>query len=106
MDRGDCPWLSGPDLTDFVRGSYERAIGEVEKGAREMKEKAGQDGREFGLAGAQFLIARAHSFVNWDEFATFIDRDSRETDAGAVFEVAADAVVDGDLTEARGAAGP
>ena len=90
--------ISGPDLTDFVRGSYERAIGEVEKGAREMKEKAGQDGREFGLAGAQFLIARAHSFVNWDEFATFIDRDSRETDAGAVFEVAADAVVDGDLT--------
>ena len=27
--------LSGPDLTDFVRGSWEQAIGEVEKTARD-----------------------------------------------------------------------
>ena len=89
--------LSGPDLTDFVRGSWERAIGEVEEGALEISEKAGEDGRGFALADAQSLIAGAHSFVSWDAFATFIERDSRETDEGAKFEVAADAVVDGDL---------
>ena len=89
--------ISGPDLTDFVRGSYERAIGEVEKGAREMKEKAGKGGREFGLVDAQFLVARAHSFESWNAFAVHVDLASRETPDGAEFEVAADAVVDGDL---------
>ena len=70
--------LSGPDLTDFVRGSYERAIGEVEKGAREASTKRRRGWPwEFGLAGAQFLIARAHSFVNWDEFATFMSTGTR-----------------------------
>ena len=89
--------LSGPDLTDFVRGSYERAIGEVEKAAREASTKEGEDGRGFTPHDARLLIARAHSFESWDAFATFIDRDSRETAEGAEFEVAADAVVDGNL---------
>ena len=62
-----------------------------------MKEKAGQDGRGFGLADAQFLIARAHSFQSWNAFAAYVDLASRETAEGAEFEVAADAVVDGDL---------
>ena len=89
--------LSGPDLTDFVRGSYERSIGEVEKAAREASTKEGEDGRGFTPHDARLLIARAHSFESWDAFATFIDGDSRETAEGAEFEVAADAVVDGNL---------
>ena len=89
--------ISGPDLTDFIQGSYERAIGEVEKGAREMKEKAGKGGREFGLVDAQFLVARAHSFESWNAFAAHVDLASRETPDGAEFEVAADTVVDGNL---------
>ncbi len=91
--------ISGPDLTDFIQGSYQRAIGEVEKGAREMKEKAGKGGREFGLADAQFLIARAHSFESWNAFAVHVDLASRETPDGAEFEVTADAVADGDLPQ-------
>ena len=94
---GEIVRVSGPDLTDFVRGSWERAIGEVEKAAIEMSEKAGDDGEGLTLAGAQFLIARAHSFESWDAFARFVEKDTRETDAGAEFEIAADAVVDGDL---------
>ncbi len=89
--------LSGPDLTDFVQGSYQRAIGEVEKGAREMSAKAGEGGRGFALSDAQFLIARAHSFESWNAFAAHVDLASRETAEGAEFEVAADAVVDGNL---------
>ncbi|MCE2440515.1 MAG: ankyrin repeat domain-containing protein [Candidatus Latescibacteria bacterium] len=94
---GEIVRVSGPDLTDFVQGSWERAIGEVEKAAIEMSEKAGDDGEGLTLAGAQFLIARAHSFESWDAFARFVEKDTRETDAGAEFEIAADAVVDGDL---------
>ena len=87
---GEIVRLSGPDLTDFVRGSWERAIGEVEKAAIEMSEKAGDDGERLTLARAKFLIAGAHSFESWDAFARFVEKDTRETDAGAEFEVAAD----------------
>ena len=80
-----------------MRGSYERSIGEVEKAAREASTKEGEDGPGFALADAQFLIARAHSFESWNAFATHVDLASRETAEGAEFEVAADAVVDGDL---------
>lgn len=89
--------LSGPDLTDFVRGSWERAIGEVEKGAHETSEEAKDGGAGFELADAQALIAHAHSFVGWDAFARFCNEETRQTPEGAEFETAADAVVDGDL---------
>ncbi len=88
---------SGSDLTDFVRSSYERAVGEVEKGVLEMSENAGEDGRGFTLAGAQSLIAGAHSFESWNAFARFCDEDTSQTPDGAEFEVASDAVVDGNL---------
>jgi len=88
---------SGPDLTDFVRGSWERAIGEVEKGARETSEKAKEVGAGFELADAQALVAHAHSFGGWGAFARFVDEDTRQTPEGAEFEVAADAVVNGNL---------
>ena len=88
---------SGPDLTDFVRGSWERAIGEVDKGARGKSEAAKEGGAGFELADAQALVAHAHSFGGWDAFARFVDEDTRQTPEGAEFEVAADAVVDGDL---------
>ena len=88
---------SGPDLTDFVRGSWERAIGEVEKGARETSEAAKEDGAGCELADAQALIAHAHSFLGWDAFARFANEETRQTSEGSEFEIAADAVVDGDL---------
>ena len=92
---------SGPDLTDFVRGSWERAIGEVEKGARETSEKAKKGGAGFELADAQALVAHAHSFGGWEAFARFVDEDTRQTPEGAEFEVAADAVVEGDLARLK-----
>ena len=48
--------LSGPDLTDFVRGSYERAIGEVEKAAREASTKEGEDGPGLRLPTRNFSL--------------------------------------------------
>ena len=89
--------VSGPDLTDFVRGSWERAIGEVEKSASSMSAKDGDDSEGFSLASAQSLIAGAHSFESWGSFVDFIEHDTRQTPEGAEFEIAADAVVDGDL---------
>ena len=89
--------VSGPDLTDFVRASWERAIGEIKKCAGDTSAKAGDDSDRFSLADAQSLIAGAHSFESWNAFARFIEHDTRETPEAAEFEVAADAVVDGDL---------
>ncbi len=89
--------VSGPDLTDFVRASWKRAIGEIKKCAGDTSARAGDDSDRLSLAGAQSLIARAHSFESWATFARFIERDTRQTSEGAEFEVAADAVVDGDL---------
>ena len=80
-----------------MRGSYQRAIGEVEKAAREASTKEGEDGPGFAPDDARLLIARAHSFESWNAFAAHVDLASRETDEGAEFEVAADAVVDGNL---------
>ena len=89
--------MSRPDLTDFVRGSWERAIGEVEKCAGDVSAKAGDESHRFSIADAQSLIAGAHSFESWGSFVDFIEHDTGQTSEGAEFEVAADAVVDGDL---------
>ena len=89
--------VSGPDLTDFVRGSWERAIGEVKNCASDMSATAGDESDRFSIADAQSLIAGAHSFESWVSFVDFIEHDTRQTPDGAEFEVAADAVVDGDL---------
>jgi ankyrin repeat protein len=85
--------LRGATISPFVQGSFDRAVEGIEQRVRERK-----PGR-LTLAEAQFLIARAHSFTSWRDFAQHIERLSR-TDADVdvdAFEAAADAVVTGDL---------
>src|SRR2546421_11672252 len=50
------------------------------------------------LAGAQFFIAREHGFTSWPKFARHVQELARATSPVAVFEAAADAVVNGDLS--------
>jgi ankyrin repeat protein len=100
--------LTGAEITPFVQDSFDRAVEAIAKrviekteGRKEKaegeKEKA--ESREFGLADAQFVIARAHGFENWSDFAIHITgpRDA----VGREFEAAADAVVDGDIDALR-----
>lgn len=83
-------------ITPFAQGSFDRAIGELEARVRE-KSAPNTKGAKFTLADAQFLIARAHSFENWAEFASHLERPFRGDPEGREFEAAVDAVVSGDL---------
>jgi ankyrin repeat protein len=84
----------GVEITPFVRGSIDRAVAEIET---RVREKTSRGDRDFTIADAQFLIARAHSFENWSEFASHLEHPFRRDAAGREFEAAADAVVSGDL---------
>jgi ankyrin repeat protein len=77
--------LGGFPRTPFVRDSLERAVDLVDRHVRGSPQLA--------LADAQLLVARAHGFATWDDFAAQVER----LRAGDPFEAAADAVVTGDL---------
>ena len=81
--------LTDAPLTPFVRDSLDRAVAEI---GRRVRERTRDDAR-LRLADAQFLIARAHGFATWAEFARRVERPSGDDP----FEAAADAVVAGDL---------
>jgi ankyrin repeat protein len=90
-------WLQTLDrlrgtVSPFVQGSFDRAVEGIEQRVRE-RTRAGR----FTLAEAQFVIARAHSFKSWPDFAHHVERLSRNDADGDPFESAADAVVAGDL---------
>ena len=77
-------------ITPFVRHSFDRAVGVIEDRVRKSP-------RPFALADAQFRLARAHGFERWPAFAAAV-RPPAETDpVRREFELAADAVVTGDL---------
>jgi ankyrin repeat protein len=86
--------LRGETVSPFVQGSFDRAVEGIEQRVRE-RTRAGR----FTLAEAQFVIARAHSFKTWPDFANHVERLSRNNPEGDPFESAADAVVAGDLPE-------
>jgi hypothetical protein len=84
--------LRGTTGSSFVQGSFDRAVERIEESVRERS----ADGK-LTLADAQLLVARAHSFASWSDFARHVERLSRENGGGDPFENAADAVVGGDL---------
>lgn len=82
--------LRGTIASPFVQASFNRVVGGIE---RRVESAAGT----LTLADSQFLIARAHGFATWREFADQVERLS-SNEGGDPFESAADAVVTGDLT--------
>jgi hypothetical protein len=82
--------LRAESTTPFVQASFDRVVESIEERVEAAR------GR-FTLAEAQFLIARAHSFETWRDFADHVERLSRSGDADP-FESGADAVVTGDLS--------
>ena len=93
--------LLGVEITDFVQGSFDRAIDHLDSDAKARVEKAKAKGDAFALADAQHLIARAHSYESWASFAEEIKALQTVTRT-SVFEQAADAVVTGDLATLDG----
>ena len=84
------------EVTEFVQGSFDRAISQLEGEARSRVEKAKKRGDAFALADAQHLIAQAHSYENWASFAEEI-KSLQTVSRTSTFEQAADAIVGGDL---------
>ena len=84
------------EVTDFVRGSFDRAISKLDTDARFRAEQAKARGESFALADAQHLIAQAHSYENWASFAAEVNA-LQSVSRTSIFERAADAVVSGNL---------
>src|SRR5580704_7820617 len=64
--------LLGVTITPFVQGSFDRVVEEIEKRVRDKVRAASEAGGKFTLADAQFLMAHAHGFDNWKEFANHV----------------------------------
>lgn len=82
----------GWDVTPFIQDSFDRALDGVRR-AVEARNTAHRDAR-FSLADAQHVIARAHSYETWADFAREVEAISADR---SDFERAADAIVTGDL---------
>jgi ankyrin repeat protein len=88
--------LLGVEITPFVQHSFDRAVEDLRKQVVSRVATARSEGATFALADAQHLIARAHSYDTWADFAREFEglrTDSTTSD----FERAADAVVEGNL---------
>jgi ankyrin repeat protein len=77
---------------DFLRHSIHRALARIVKTVR-----AWDHATAFTLDDAHVLIAQAHAFESWAAFVEHLAAGADATAPGAVFERAADAVVNGDL---------
>jgi ankyrin repeat protein len=86
----------GVKPTPFVQSSIDRAIAHIEARVRDKSTRGGSD-TGFVLADAQYLIAEAHGFEHWADFAQHLETLAVWGRKGDAFESAADAVVDGDL---------
>ena len=86
----------GVEVTPFVQHSFDRAVEDLRKEVAARVAKAHSEGATFSLADAQHLIARAHSYDSWSEFAREIEGLRADSDRSD-FERAADAVVEGNL---------
>ncbi len=79
------------DITPFIRDSIDRAVAHIEARVRDRR-----GSKPFLLADAQHLIAEAHGYESWAAFARYVE-DAAGTRPRDDFELAADAVVNGDL---------
>jgi ankyrin repeat protein len=84
------------EITPFVQGSFDRAVGRLTEEVTTRKNKARDASGKFALSDAQHLIAQAHSYENWASLAAEIES-LRTVSRSSMFERAADAVVTGDL---------
>lgn len=86
----------GWEVTPFIRDSFDRAVTALEKEVAARVARAHASGASFTLADAQHLIAQAHSYDTWADFARELE-EIRSGTGKSDFERAADAIVRGDL---------
>lgn len=89
--------LAGLNITRQQPVSIELWVQQVEECARRKLSNADPQTNTFALADAQFVIARSHGFESWPRFARHVEDLARGDSATCRFELAADAIVSGDL---------
>jgi ankyrin repeat protein len=89
--------LQGFAITPEVRTSIDRRADPIEAFARSKLLSTGDVNTDCSLADAQFIIARSHGFLSWPRLAGHITELARASSPVSNFELAADAIVSGDL---------
>jgi ankyrin repeat protein len=89
--------LAGLTITPQLPVRVESWIEQVEEFAREKLSGANSRDAKCALADAQFVIARSQGFESWPKFVKHLDNLSRKNSSVSQFELAADAIVSGDL---------
>jgi ankyrin repeat protein len=87
--------LAGPTATRERPGQIDRWVDQLEEFARRQLSDSAK--ANCVLADAQFVIARAQGFESWQKFAKHVEGLARPNSAVAKFELAADAIVSGDI---------
>jgi ankyrin repeat protein len=85
-------------ITPQLPVRVEAWIEQVEEFARKRLSAAGPPTAKCALSDAQFVIARSHGFESWPKFARHLEDLVITNSAASQFELAADAIVSGDLT--------
>src|SRR5438876_9280905 len=88
--------LQGAAITPQLRDSMDRRSDDVEEFARTKLAPTEPQSAKCTLADAQFVIARSHGFPSWPKLAKHIEALARQSSAVSKFELAADAIVNGD----------
>lgn len=88
--------LRGQAMTPEVRSEIHRDIERVERQWHRLR-KPDEGTVRCTLAGAQFFVARCHGFMSWPKFAKHMEALANADSPVSQFELAADAIVNGDL---------
>jgi Ankyrin repeats (3 copies) len=93
--------LAGLTITPQLPVRVESWVEQVEGFARDKLSGANSRDAKCSLADAQFVIARSQGFESWPRFAKHLDSLTRKNSAASQFELAAEAIVSGDLDTLR-----
>jgi len=88
--------LQGRAATPEVREEMRRSAEQVERDLNKIQKANERMGR-CTLANAQLLVARCHGFASWPRFAQHLKGLAAADSPVSKFELAADAIVEGDL---------
>jgi hypothetical protein len=94
--------LSELTITPQLPVRVESWVDQVEGFAREKLSGSDSRGAKCALAGAQFVIARSQGFESWTKFAKHLEALARKNFAVSQFELAAEAIVSGDVGTLQG----
>jgi hypothetical protein len=88
--------LRGLEITAELRKQLRVEADGIERRWHKLR-KADERAARCSLTDAQFFIAREHGFASWPKFAKHLESLARANSPTAKFELAADAIVGGDL---------